>query len=175
MNNFLSLRRAGVFLLLTASVLVTGNGVGRCAEEPARAKRATLYDEKADGNRQIEEALGKARKEGKRILLQFGANWCGWCHKLHHLFESDARIAGKLKQEYIVVQVDVNNGHNADVDEKFGKPTRFGLPVLVVLDAEGKPLVTQDTGKLEDGDHHDPDRVFAFLNQWAPARNEGKR
>jgi hypothetical protein len=47
---------------------------------------------------------------------------------------------------------------------------RFGLPVLVVLDAAGKALTTQDTGKLEEGDHHDPAKVLAFLNQWAPSR-----
>jgi hypothetical protein len=37
----------------------------------------------------------------------------------------------------------------------------------VVLDAEGKALVTQDTGKLEEGDHHAPANLLAFLNQWA--------
>ena len=35
---------------------------------------------------------------------------------------------------------------------------------------DGKALVTQDTGKLEEGDHHDPAKVLAFLNQWAPAK-----
>ena len=51
-----------------------------------------------------------------------------------------------------------------------GKPTQHGLPVIVVLDADGKTLVTQDTGKLEEGDHHDPAKVLAFLNQWAPPK-----
>ncbi len=44
---------------------------------------------------------------------------------------------------------------------------QFGLPVIVTLDAEGTPLTTQDTDKLEEGDHHDPAKVLAFLNQWA--------
>ena len=64
----------------------------------------------------------------------------------------------------------VNKSHNADVNQRYGNPTRFGLPVLVVLDAEDKALTTQDTGKLEEGDHHDPAKVLAFLNQWAPSR-----
>ena len=63
--------------------------------------------------------------------------------------------------------VDVNQNHNAGVNKRYGNPTRFGLPVIVILDAEGQPLVTQDTGKLEEGDHHDPVKVLAFLNQWA--------
>ena len=37
-----------------------------------------------DGGETI--ALVVAMKEDKRVLLQFGANWCGWCHRLHKLF-----------------------------------------------------------------------------------------
>ncbi len=138
------------------------------ADPPAKTARPNLYDEKADGAQQVADALSVAKKEHKRVLLQFGANWCGWCHKLHKLFASDEKIAARLKGSYVVVLIDVNKGHNADLDAKYGKPTRHGLPVIVVLDAEGKPLVTQDTGKLEEGDHHDPAKVLAFLNQWAP-------
>jgi thiol-disulfide isomerase/thioredoxin len=90
------------------------------------------------------------------VLLQFGANWCGWCYKLHKQFESDAEIAAKLKADYVVVLVGVNKGHNSEVNKRYGNPARFGLPAIVILDSDGKALVTQDTGELEAGDHHDP-------------------
>ena len=67
----------------------------------------------------------------------------------------------------VVVLVDVNKGHNEAINKAYGNPTRLGLPVIVILDADGKALVTQDTGKLEDGDHHDPRKVLGFLNEWA--------
>jgi len=51
--------------------------------------------------------LAVAKKENKRVLLQFGANWCGWCNKLHRLFESDPQIAAKLKQACVVALVDM--------------------------------------------------------------------
>lgn len=60
-----------------------------------------------------------------------------------------------------------NKGHNGDINKKYGNPTRLGLPVIVILDADGKVLTTQDTGKLEEGDHHDPKKVLAFLGEWA--------
>jgi hypothetical protein len=47
---------------------------------------------------------------------------------------------------------------------------QFGLPALVVLDGYGKLLVTQDSGKLEAGDHHDPEKVLNFLKEWAPKK-----
>lgn len=133
-------------------------------------KPAPLYDEKANGAQQIEKALIEAKKHKKTVLLQFGANWCGWCHKLHKLFHDDKAIAAELKKSFVVVLIDVNEKHNADIDQRYGNPTKNGLPVIVVLDPEGKPLWTQDTGKLEEGDHHDPAKVLAFLKQWGPKK-----
>jgi thiol:disulfide interchange protein len=137
------------------------------AETPATTSRPAIYDENADGAKQIADALAVAKKENKRVLLQFGANWCGWCHKLHKLCQTDADIAAKLKASFVVVLVDVNKSHNGDINKRYGNPTRFGLPVIVILDGDGKLLTTQDTGKLEQGDHHDPKKVLAFLNEWA--------
>src|ERR1019366_1234842 len=137
------------------------------AETPAKPSRPAMYDENADGAKQIADALAVAKKENKRVLLQFGANWCGWCHKLHKLCQTDAEIAAKLKESFVVVLVDVNQGHNGDINKKYGNPAGFGLPAIVILDADGRALTTQDSGKLEQGDHHDPKKVLAFLDEWA--------
>jgi len=137
------------------------------ANSSPKAALPAIYDDNADGAKQIADALAVANKENKRVLLQFGANWCGWCHKLHKLFENDAQIAAKLREAYVVVLIDVNKGHNGDINKKYGNPTRLGLPVIVILDADGKTLTTQDTGNLEEGDHHDPKKVLAFLREWA--------
>lgn len=157
-----------LFVLGTTALLVSGFCAPAFgADTPVKTSRPAIYDEKADGATQIADALAMAKKEGKRVLLQFGANWCGWCHKLHKLCQTDADIAAKLKEAYIVVLVDVNKGHNNDINKQLGNPTRFGLPAIVILDADGKALTTQDTGKLEEGDHHDPKKVLAFLDEWA--------
>ena len=137
------------------------------AADGATAKRPAIYDEKADGSKQVAEALALAKKEDKRVLLQFGANWCGWCHKLHELFASNPAIRDQLKSGYVVVLIDVNEDHNASVNKQYDNPMRFGLPSIVILDAEGKLLTIKDSGELEDGDHHDPKRVLDFLKLWA--------
>jgi len=143
-------------------------------DQPARTNRPALYDKLADGNKQIADALAQAKKDGKHVLLQFGANWCGWCYKLHKLFKDDKDIAAFLDANYIVVLVDVDKvdgkSHNADVNKRYDDPCQFGLPALVVLDAEGKKLTMQDTGKLEEGDHHDPKKVMSFLKEWSPKK-----
>ena len=133
-----------------------------------------IYDTQADGAALIRAAGQQARAGHKRILLDFGANWCPWCHALHRLFTTDEAVRERLAADYVLVMVDVNRRHgtarNAAVNEQYGNPVRFGLPVLVVLDADGRPLTTQDTGALEKGDGtvaHDPAKVLAFLRHWA--------
>lgn len=134
--------------------------------------QSNIYDTKADGTRQINNALALAKKTNKRVLLQFGANWCVWCHKLHLLFQVDKPIAKELKASYVLVLIDVNKDHNKNVDAAYHNPTRLGLPALVVLDADGHQLTTKDTGELEEGDHHSPEKVLDFLKQWGPQHSK---
>jgi thiol-disulfide isomerase/thioredoxin len=168
-----------VSLMLAVGLMPVLSTARARAEDPApaepakRMSRQAIYDNQADGNKQIAEALKKAKADNKRVLLMFGANWCGWCYKLHDLFAADAEIGKTLLYEYELVMIDVDRmadggKHNADVDERYGNPTKEGLPVLVVLDAEGKRLHVQETGSLEEGDKHDPAKVLAFLKQWKP-------
>jgi len=94
---------------------------------------------------------------------------------LSSLLKTNAEIAQIVKENYVVVLIDVDKRHNADVVKKYGNPTQFGLPVLVVLDSDGKQLTTQETGQLEQGDHHDPAKVIAFLEKWKKPKVAGGR
>ena len=159
-NSFLAALILGLFI----SVGIAGKGFTADNSKSARPK---IYDESADGAKQIAAALAIAKKENKRVLLQFGANWCGWCHKLHKLFDTDKAISERLKADFVVVMIDVNEGHNKDTDTKYAHPTRFGLLAIVILDSDGKQLTTKDSGELEEGDHHHPGKVLAFLKEWS--------
>ncbi len=127
------------------------------------SKDVPVYNESADANREINDAVATAAKEHKHVLLQFGANWCIWCHRLHNTFTTDPQVSNMLAQHFIVVLVDVNKHHNQDIDARYGQPTRLGLPVLVVLDGTGKQITTKNSGELEEGDHHSPAKILAFL------------
>jgi thioredoxin-related protein len=129
--------------------------------------RPNIYDESSNGAEQIADALDIARKEHKHILLQFGANYCVPCHKLHELFQTNTNIAEELKKHYVVVMIDMNKGHNKDIVTKYD-PIRSGIPAIAVLDSEGKQLTIQDTGTPQDADNHSPEKILAFLKEWSP-------
>ena len=139
------------------------------AAEAPKSSRPNIYDESLDGTKQVSDALATAQKENKRVLIQFGANWCGWCHKLHRLFDTDKEVNDELKAHYVLILVDVNKGHNAALVKKYGAE-RLGLPSLVVLDSTGKHLTTKNSGELEEGDHHSKAKVMAFLKEWEPPK-----
>ena len=100
------------------------------------------------------------------FLLKIGGNWCGWCYKLHDLFQKDKAIQTLLRDEYELVLID-SQADKPVIDKWQIKPN--GYPYLTVLDSGGKKVVEQETGSLEIGDKHDPAKVKAFLEKWKPA------
>jgi hypothetical protein len=43
--------------------------------KPQATARAPIFDEKADGRVQISEAVARAKRENRRVLVEWGANW----------------------------------------------------------------------------------------------------
>ena len=132
-----------------------------------------IYDVNADASQLITDAVAKAKAGNKRVLALFGGNWCIWCQKLHRLMAADPAIARIVADNYLVVMVDVGGR------DKTGKPVNrneavvatygvaaFGYPALVVISNKGTPLITYNSGLLEEGDHHSPAKVLAFLKAW---------
>jgi thiol-disulfide isomerase/thioredoxin len=153
-----------------ATILIgaaTGTGRADDAKPEAGKARAKIYDPKADANAQVSAAASKARRENKRVLLMFGGDWCGWCHKLHALFQSDGEIRKLLLYEYELVMVDLEAPNAAVLlAECKGDLDGVGYPFLAVLDADRKVVIRQKTDPLEEGDHHDPKKVKEFLARW---------
>lgn len=178
------------FLLFSGGTFAATETVQDAPE--AQQPRPAVYDESANGAEQIESALATAKKENRRVLVQWGANWCGWCHLLHGVFESDAAVKRKLLYEYDVVLIDIGKwDKNLDLAAKYEADFKaHGVPYLTVLDGEGDVIANQETSSLEEGDHHDPAKVLAFLEKHqaaylsaesvfneglAKAKDEGKR
>lgn len=142
-------------------------GVALAAQQAEPPRRQPIYDPQADVKALTDAALRTAKAENRRVLLMFGANWCPWCHKLHALFREDAQVSACLKKHYVLVMVDVGETRekllNRELVNRFGIRD-YGVPSLVVLDADGRTLCTQSTGVLEKGGAHDPDKVLQFLS-----------
>jgi hypothetical protein len=45
-----------------------------------RDRKATMFDECGDQSALFATALARAKSEGKVLLVEYGAEWCIWCH-----------------------------------------------------------------------------------------------
>jgi thioredoxin-related protein len=141
------------------------------AKLSAAPAKASIYDAKLDAREQIRSAGAIARRDNQRLLVMFGGDWCGWCHKLHGLMGSNAAIRKILSEDYKLIMVDTK-APNAEslLKECQGDVKQVSYPFLAVLDCDGKVLTQQLTDPLEEGDHHDPKKVADFLTKWAPEK-----
>lgn len=147
------------FALLALPLLPLPRAVAQIIDKPNKG----LYSETADAKADIAAALVRARREHKRVLLDFGGNWCGDCQVLD-IYYHQSPNAEILAKHYIVVHIDI--GHmdkNVDVAKKYKVPIAKGVPALAVIDAHGNILYSEREKEFE---HTSPEAVTAFLNRW---------
>lgn len=143
---------------------------------------ARVYDDDADPSAQIDAAISEAASSGRNVICQVGGNWCPWCLRFADFITSDEEISKLVYADYVYVHINVRHknpetGKNetySDAMAKLGNPMRFGFPVMVVLDSEGKVLHFQDSSYLEDGEGYDRDKVLRFFRNWTAAAVRGE-
>jgi thioredoxin-related protein len=136
----------------------------------AQDQKPAIYNPTANAKEDINFAVSKAAAEGKHIILQIGGNWCPWCIKLHKFIHENYAIDSIIKTDYVYVLVNYSKDNkNPEIMQQLDFPQRFGFPVLVVLDEQGRRIHTQDTGLLEEGDGYSAKKITQFLLSWNKA------
>ena len=133
-------------LLLVCAAIVVGH-----AQTPLKK----VYDETINPMEQIDRALATARssQQPKLVICQVGGNWCPWCLRFADFAATDPDIAKVIDDHFLLIHVNYHPRKAQDASaealmSRLGHPQRFGFPVFVVLDGEG--------------------RVLRFLNAWTP-------
>ena len=116
----------------------------------AFAADAPVYDESADAQAQVSQALAKAKADNKQLMIVFGANWCGDCKMLDGEFKKPAMKA-LLDAFYVVVKVDVNRfNKNLDVVKPYGDVIKKGIPSIVIATPANQLVYATNGGELAD-------------------------
>ncbi|HET9545183.1 MAG TPA: thioredoxin domain-containing protein, partial [Gaiellaceae bacterium] len=90
-----------------------------------------------------EEALARARGEGKPILLSVGYAACHWCHVMEHESFEDEETAALMNERFVCVKVD--REERPDVDGLYMEAVvaltgHGGWPLTVFLTPDGRPF-----------------------------------
>lgn len=172
-TNHIDMKKMVITALLAALVSISAG---------AQSNLKKIYDEQIDPVEQIDKAIAKARKEGKHVVCQVGGNWCRWCLMFADFITKDAEINKMINDNFVYIHVNYNPRKPAEGDKaqqteamlkKLGKPTRFGYPVMVVLDANGKVIHYQDSSFLEQDNGYNRDKVIRFFKNWTPKAVKG--
>jgi thiol:disulfide interchange protein len=117
-------------VILAGTFLCINEVLPSAAAQSAFHVNKSLYSESANSAADIEAAEKIARHDQKRILLDFGGNWCGDCQVLDFYYHQapNAELLGKY---YIVVHVDIGHmDHNLSIANKYHVPVGKGVPAL---------------------------------------------
>jgi thioredoxin-related protein len=129
-----------------------------------------LYKPEEDAKTAIANAVKEAKKTNRHVFIQIGGNWCIWCARFEDFVTTDSSIDSLVKKNYVVYHLNYskeNENKNILKDYKF--PQRFGFPVFLVLDGEGKLLHTQNSEYLEKDKSYDKRKVVEFFKSWTRA------
>jgi thioredoxin-related protein len=134
-------------------------------------EKSQPYNPNADAKADLKKAIDLAKKENKHVLIQVGGNWCPWCLRFHAMAKGAQKIDSIIQKDYIYLLLNYSKeNRNWDLMEQLQYPNRFGFPVFVILDQNGKELHIQDSGLLEHRDPkvkgYDTTKVVTFLKEW---------
>jgi thiol-disulfide isomerase/thioredoxin len=115
-------------------------------------------------------ALKTAAATHKRILLDFGGNWCPDCQALDIYFH-DAANRPILDANFVLAHINIGmKDTNLDIARRYRVPVKKGVPALAVLSDSGKLLYSQKTGQFAPMRQMQSSSVTSFLQQWKTAR-----
>ena len=148
-----------------------------CFTAEAQSNLKKVYDESIDPMTQIDNAISKADRNGKFVICQVGGNWCRWCLMFADFISKDNEITELIDKNFEYIHVNYNPRERNDESKmkkaeamlaRLGNPGRFGYPVFVVLDGDGKVIHIQDSSLLEEGNGYNKSKVMRFFSNWTP-------
>ncbi|MBQ6204068.1 MAG: thioredoxin family protein [Prevotella sp.] len=159
--------KKAIFTLFSVLFVLTTNAQGL----------KKVYNEDINPIEQIDQAVAKAKSEGKFVVCQVGGNWCPWCLRFADFITNDTTISKVIDDNFVYIHVNYNPRKSegetkarqaAELMKRLDNCGRFGYPVFVVLGEDGKVVHIQDSSFLEEGQGYNKEKVLRFFNNWTP-------
>ena len=155
-------------LLTPALLILAAPGLTACATTASAQSypEAAAYDPAADAAKQLDEALARARTDGKKVLLVMGANWChdsralaGWL--------ATPRFQQLVADKYELLFVDVGTpqtgqGRNLELASRFGIEVK-STPTVLVLSGSGELLNRDAATRWGNASSRSADEIYDEL------------
>ena len=155
----------------------TVSGKSKLVSKTAQVRNAqtqTAEREKFDPKRiaadDLQNAVSKAAKEDKRIVLDVGGEWCGWCIHMDKFIAANTNLKKLRDDNFVWVKINMSEeNENKEFLSKY--PEITGYPHLFVLEKDGSLLKSKDTSELEDGKTYNLQKFVDFLTEYKSVKN----
>ena len=156
--------------LLVKSDSVAVLEVKKKAAAQEKAGLPKPYHPEENAEEKIAELLKKAQDENKNIIIQAGGNWCIWCLRFNDFVLKTPELQNIIDENYLYYHLNWSpENKNEKIFAKYGNPgEKFGYPVFIILDKNGKQIHTQDSAVLEEGKGYSLQKTKDFFNNWLP-------
>jgi thiol:disulfide interchange protein len=163
------MRSATTAVCIVMLLAFTGAQARQQGSAPAKATPATApkFDPLANPVTDLEHAIAEAARVKKRIILDVGGEWCGWCHTMDRFYAEHADLMAQREKNFVWLKINYST-ENQNKAFLSSYPAISGYPHLFVLERDGKLLHSQDTALLEKGPSYDLDKMVEFLTKWTP-------
>jgi thiol:disulfide interchange protein len=125
------------FAIYYAHIAVAAFQERQAATSLASAPTGTI-SKQTDANLELAQALEKARKEGRPVLVDFHASWCKNCLAMDETVFPKTEVKQRL-QDFILVRYDAERPGEAPAKEVLDHFGVLGLPSYIVLTENKNP------------------------------------
>jgi thioredoxin len=124
-----------------------------------------------DARAAVDAARKQAAREGKRVAVVFGADWCPDCDA----FKSALRhrlVTPILDPHFVVVTVSVGNrNRNLDLMARYGMSVETGIPAVAIVEPDGSLVASQREGEFRNASSLlSVAEIVSFFHRWTPER-----
>ncbi len=121
------------------------------------------YSENIDAWADVSSARENALRDGRFLMVTFGANWCFDCRTLHRHLNS-REVLGYTRGLFNFVNVNVGKfNQNADVAADLGVTLSKGIPVAIFFNPDGQVIGTTNEGQLEPARRYSSKQILKFV------------
>lgn len=117
----------------------------------------------------VDTARQQAAREGKRVAVVFGADWCPDCDAFKRAL-GHRLVAPFVDPNFVVVTVSVGDrNRNLDLMAEYGMTVGSGIPAVAVLEPDGTLIAAQREGEFRNASSLlSPAEIASFFHRWAP-------
>lgn len=150
-----AIKRRVATALFVALAICSCSGEKKQSEPAVQESKSEIVEQKTEENKgtnfqniTLQEAIDKAKSEGKLVFIDCHTNSCGPCRMMKKNIFPQSKIGEYINAHFVAIMQNMEEGEGLTIAEKYGVEI---YPTYLIVDTEGN-CVGQIIGADKDAD-----------------------